>query len=143
VRISPNEISIADLPSVKQIHRVGSDFRKSDWYTVFNNSAYPGIFALIDQKEHGIRRRLFAQNFSNTSLSRFEPQIREKVDTAISKIKRDALASRADILKWFTFMATDVIGELSFGVSFDMLKQEQVCQIYPFYSDISQFLLAK
>jgi hypothetical protein len=54
------------------------------------------------------------------------------VDTAISKIKRDALASKADILKWFTFMATDVIGELSFGVSFDMLKQEEVRRIEPF-----------
>ncbi|KAF3398836.1 putative sterigmatocystin biosynthesis P450 monooxygenase, partial [Talaromyces pinophilus] len=121
VRISPNEISIADLPSVKQIHRVGSDFRVI-------GIPFSTIVPIRDQKEHGIRRRLFAQNFSNRSLVRFEPQIREKVDSAVSKIKRDALTSRADILKWFTFMATDVIGELNFGVSFDMLKQEQKTQ---------------
>jgi cytochrome P450 len=129
---------------VKQIHRVGSNFRKSDWYTIFNDSAHPGIFSLIDQKKHAIRRRLFAQNFSVSSLLRFEPQIRAKVDTAISKIKRDASASRADILKWFTFMATDVIGELSFGVSFDMLKQEEVClQTFPFNHYVSNWLNRK
>ncbi len=57
---------------------------------------------------------------------RFEAQIRKKVATAISKINRDLKVGKADILKWFTFMATDVIGELSFGESFDMLGQEAV-----------------
>ena len=58
---------------------------------------------------------------------KFEPVVRKKVDTAVAKIKRDALAGgEADVLKWFTFMATDVIGELSFGRSFDMLEQEEV-----------------
>ena len=45
---------------------------------------------------------------------------------AVSKINRDAKIDKADILKWFTFMATDVIVELSFGESFHMLEQETV-----------------
>lgn len=32
----------------------------------------------------------------------------------------------ADIFKWWTFMATDVIGELSFGESFRMLELGKV-----------------
>lgn len=126
VRVSPTEIAITDLSSMKQIHRVGSAFRKSDWYTKFNFNAEPGIFSMVDPEAHAARRRLFAQSFSNSSLARFESHIREKVDAAINKIKRDAHTGRADILKWFTFMATDVIGELSFGASFDMLKSEEV-----------------
>ena len=118
-------MSIADPSSIKAIYRVGTDFRKSNWYQQLNNGGYPGIFFMTDPKEHATRRRLFAQNFSQTSLTQFEGQIRSKVSTAVSKIKRDALAGNADILKWFTFMATDVIGELSFGTSFDMLEQEQ------------------
>lgn len=82
---------------------------------------------MTDPKEHAARRRLFAQSFSNTSLLRFEPVIRKKVEIALSKIKRDAEAGTADLLKWFTFMSTDVMGELSFGKSFDMLQQEEVC----------------
>lgn len=62
---------------------------------------------------------------------KFESIVRSKVDTAVAKIKRDALAGNADVLKWFTFMATDVIGELSFGTSFDMLEQEEVSVLVP------------
>lgn len=128
MRISPDEIAIADLASIKQVYRVGSNFLKSPWYQKFNESPHPGIFAMVDAKEHAVRRRLFAQSFSKTSLARFEPQIRAKVDVAISKIKRDLESSTADILKWLTFMATDVMGELSFGKSFEMLEQEAVCE---------------
>ncbi|EXJ86111.1 hypothetical protein A1O1_06480 [Capronia coronata CBS 617.96] len=131
VRISPDEIAVADLPSIKHVYRVGSDFRKADWYQKFNESAHPGLFSMIDAKQHAARRRLFAQSFSNSSIVKFEAQIRQKVDTAISKIRRDASAThadgkgRADLLRWLTFMATDVIGELSFGTSFNMLEQEK------------------
>ena len=59
-----------------------------------------------------------------------EPSIRERVETAISKIKRDALAGNADVMKWFTFMATDISGEASFGKSFGMLQHEQVSAMY-------------
>lgn len=45
---------------------------------------------------------------------------------AVEKLKRDALAGNGDMLKWFTFMATDISGELSFGKSFGMLEQGKV-----------------
>jgi hypothetical protein len=32
----------------------------------------------------------------------------------------------ADVLKWWTFFTTDVIGELTFGDSFRMLEQGKV-----------------
>ncbi|TKA71971.1 hypothetical protein B0A49_05334 [Cryomyces minteri] len=51
--------------------------------------------------------------------------VRQRVDLAVAKIKRDAEQGSADVLKWFTFMATDVSGELSFGRSFEMLQREQ------------------
>ena len=126
MRISPDEIAISDLSSIKQMYRVGSNFLKSPWYQKFNESPHPGIFSMTGPKEHATRRRLFAQSFSKTSLAGFECQIRAKVEVAIANIDRDGRSGKADILKWFTFMATDVIGELSFGESFNMLEQEAV-----------------
>lgn len=125
VRISPNEISISDLESFRTIHRIGSGFRKSDWYSKFTGGGPPGIFAMTDPKQHTQRRRLFAQAFSNTGILQYESTVRAKTELAIAKIKRDATCANADILQWFTFMATDVSGELSFGKSFDMLELEQ------------------
>ena len=48
------------------------------------------------------------------------------VDTTISKIKRDATKGKADIAKWFTMMAADVLSSLAFGEAFDMVKSEKV-----------------
>jgi len=70
---------------------------------------------MIDPKQHAQRRRLFAQSFSRSSLLGCETVVRSRIELAIQKINRDALVGRSDILKWFTFMATDVIGELCFG----------------------------
>lgn len=93
------------------------------------NPGPPGVFAMVDPKQHATRRRLFAQPFSNSNMLTLEPTIKERIKTAVSKIRRDALAGNADVLKWFTFLATDISGELSFGKSFEMLQQEQVCPL--------------
>jgi cytochrome P450 len=77
-------------------------------------------------QKHSTRRRLFAQSFANSSILKCESLVRAKVDLAISLIKRDASKGNADILKWFTFMATDLAGQLFFGKSFNMLQKGEV-----------------
>jgi cytochrome P450 len=85
-----------------------------------------------DPHQHAARRRLFARAFSNNSLlTHWEPEIRQKTQLAVAKIKNDAQNGSADILKWWTLMATDVIAHLSFGESFRMLELGKV--------DITQF----
>lgn len=81
---------------------------------------------MTDPHAHSSRRRLFAQPFANSSILTYEAVVREKVEIAIAKIGRDATTGEADVLKWFTFMATDVIGQLSFGKSFETLQREEV-----------------
>lgn len=88
----------------------------------------PGIFAMTDPKVHSERRKLFSHPFSNTSVMAKETIIREKIDMAVDKFARDArMQGHADLMKWWTFMATDVIAALSFGQSFELLEQEKVC----------------
>lgn len=125
IRISPSEAAIASLPSFKLIHRVGaSGFRKSDWYQKFVDSeGAPGLFAETDVKKHGARRRLFAGSFSKTSILGFEERVRGKVEMGVRKMKREG---RTDVLKWWTFVATDAVADLSFGRSFGMLEKEEV-----------------
>lgn len=78
-------------------------------------------------KEHGQRRRLFARGFSKTYLrEHWEPTVREKATLAVEKIKASASAGTADIMKWWSFMATDIVGVLGFGESFGMLELGQV-----------------
>jgi cytochrome P450 len=124
VHISPAEIAVADFDSFREIHRIKSGYLKSPWYQEFGP---PGIFTMIDPHQHAKRRQLLARGFSKSYLRQnWEPMVKEKAETAVEKIKRDAQRGTADILKWWTFYTTDTVSQLSFGESFHMLEQEEV-----------------
>lgn len=133
VRISPDEVAISDLNAFSQIHKIGSGFLKTTWYAALTPGREPGIFAMRDPHQHAARRRLFARAFSNSSLRRnWEDEVRRKAELAVRRIKEDASkdTNGADILKWWTLMATDVIAHLSFGESFNMLELGKVSSYY-------------
>ncbi|KAL1610837.1 hypothetical protein SLS60_002508 [Paraconiothyrium brasiliense] len=139
VRLSPSELDVSDVSAFAQIHRIGSRFVKSPWYEGSHRGGKPGIFAMRDVREHAARRRLFARAFSYSSIAtHWESTVREKVSLAILGIKACASSGGqaqigdekagserkhgADVMKWFTLMATDVIAHLAFGESFCMLE---------------------
>ncbi|KAL1600016.1 hypothetical protein SLS59_006090 [Nothophoma quercina] len=126
VRIAPNEVAVADVAGVSQIHKIGSGYLKSSFYANLTPTREPGIFAMQDPHDHAARRKLFARAFSNSSLKgNWEAEIRRKTTLAVDQIKNATRQSGkgADVLKWWTLMATDVITQLSFGESFEMLEQ--------------------
>jgi cytochrome P450 len=132
VRIAPNEVAVADVTGVSQIHKIGSGFLKSDFYAKLTPSREPGIFAMQNPHDHAARRKLFARAFSNSSMKGiWEAEIRRKITLAVSQIKHAASqpGEGVDILKWWTLMATDVITHLSFGESFGMLEQGKVTSL--------------
>jgi cytochrome P450 len=133
VRIAPNEVAVADLAGVTQIHKVGSGFLKSSFYTDLVPDGNPGIFAMRDPRDHAMRRRLFARAFSHNSLrNNWEGEVRSKVELAVQKIKHDAVGMQkgANVLDWWTIMATDVIAHLNFGDSFNMLEAGKVSPLH-------------
>ena len=124
VRISPWEISVADATAYKQIHAVGTSFNKSPWYA---EVSLPGIFQMADSKTHAARRRLLSRPFSKTHLRQhWEETVQEKVRLAVSRVRSESLHGPADVLKWFTFMASDVSTKLMFGEDFRTLEQGEV-----------------
>lgn len=128
VRIAPGEVAVNDVEAFARIHKIGPQgFLKSAFYDLLTHHTEPGIFDMRDPRDHAARRRLFARPFSNSSLqANWEPDIRKKVALAISRIRQEALGGTADVLKWWTLLATDVIAHLSFGESFHMLEEGKV-----------------
>lgn len=56
-----------------------------------------------------------------------EPTVDDYVKTAIASMKREMdERGTADVAKFWLFMATDIIVELSFGESFGILKHGKV-----------------
>ena len=130
VRISPDEVAVADLAAYRVIHSVNDGYPKGKWYMkiVDSNMRHQdriGMFNMTDPKAHAVRRKPFVQATSKSAVLQWEDSIKAKVRTTINKIGRDALAGSADILKWWTLMTNDVVCEVAFGEPFDALLQEK------------------
>ncbi|KAI1852146.1 hypothetical protein JX265_013117 [Neoarthrinium moseri] len=124
VRIAPHEVAIADLEAFSEIHRIGGGFLKSAWYDNAAVGNEPGIFSMRNPKEHAQRRRMFARGFSKSGLrSNWEDIVRDTVEEAVARIKAEATHGTTDALKWWTLMAADVVSQLAFGHSFEMVRR--------------------
>jgi len=104
VRNGPNEVSVADLASIKTIYGAGSKFRKSDWYSVWQGHRTFDLFGERDEKVHGKQRSLISQAYSMTSLKDLEPY----VDGSVNKFL-DNMGERqgkvVDMGKWAQLFA--------------------------------------
>lgn len=125
--MNPEFVDVCDTEAVKEIHKGNAGYLKTDFYTRLVAALIPNVFSTLDPKYHAQHRRLLASPISATSLVQHEPLIREKIHLTISRITEE-ISSRgaADVYKWWMFMATDIIGELSFGESFKMLELGKV-----------------
>lgn len=127
VRLSPNEVAVADLDAFKEIHKIGTKYMKSDWYLRLANFPKAGVFTMLDPREHGPRRKLLSRSFSRTYLvENWEHKVREKALLAVNKIKADAMSGTADVYNWWMLLASDVSAHLAFGESFGMLETGHV-----------------
>ena len=131
MRISPNEIAIADLKAVRDIHKIGTVWTKSSWYqgqtaTQISDDT-SGVFVVRDPRKASYRRKFFQQAGTKAVVVQWEPEIRALVEMAVSKIKRDASKNgKVDVMRWWLMMTTDVLGCLAFGEPFHMVEKESV-----------------
>ncbi|KAJ5667869.1 uncharacterized protein N7477_006439, partial [Penicillium maclennaniae] len=129
VRTGPNRVDVCDINAVKEIHRNNSRFLKSAWYRTLLPNGTENVFSTTDPHFHSTRRRLLASPFSDSSLHQHEGLIEGRVRMAISRMAEENKSRGvADVFKWWLFMATDIIGELSFGESFRMLEAGEKTQ---------------
>ncbi|KAF5878449.1 putative benzoate 4-monooxygenase cytochrome protein [Botrytis fragariae] len=123
VRVSPTEVHVSDIAATRKIHNVKSSFKKSPWYRSFTPPNVLNVFNTSDIELHRHLRRLLSLPMSESSLKHVEVFIRRNIDLAVKGITEEmSQRGAADVFKWWMFMATDVIGELSFGESFKMLE---------------------
>lgn len=121
-----------DVPAAKEIHSVKATYAKAPWYRTFATPGTENVFSTTDIEFHRRHRRLLQGPLSETNLKVFHPVVEQRVDLAIQRMKEETKSRGAtDVLKWFLFLATDTVGELTFGESFRTLESGEVRLIKP------------
>jgi cytochrome P450 len=129
VRIAPNELSIIDERAWKDIFPRRDFLRPPQW-----GAHPPGVeahnFISAPLDVHTKLRKAFTPAFSEIALQGYEPLIRQYfdklidcIDTAIYHSKQKGTpVAELNMVEWFNFTTFDIIGELSWGKSFDCLE---------------------
>ncbi|EGY22529.1 averantin oxidoreductase [Verticillium dahliae VdLs.17] len=119
VRIGPSELSIADPSFFHHIHANSSPFVKGPWYNILHPVV--SLQLVRDKKEHSRRRKTWDKGFGSKALHDYEPRVVKYTDQLLSQIKQTE-GKPINVSTWFNFYSFDVMGDLAFGRSFNMMK---------------------
>ncbi|KAF7556322.1 hypothetical protein G7Z17_g1549 [Cylindrodendrum hubeiense] len=119
VRLGPSELSIANTSALRAIHSAQSPCLKGPWYNIFHPMI--SVQSERDIKEHSQRRKVWDKGFSSKALRNYEPRVAKYTDLLLSKIEASA-GKPMDATLWLNFYGFDVMGDLAFGKSFNMLN---------------------
>ncbi len=121
-RIGSSDLSITHPKAVHDIYGFGSKCTKGDWYDL--NLPLMSMHTSRQQATHDQRRRIWSPAFSDKALRGYEDRIKQYQDQLVNRIASfDGLS--VNITKWFNLFSFDVLGDLAFGSSFDMLRNSQ------------------
>ncbi|KAJ9663932.1 hypothetical protein H2201_005414 [Coniosporium apollinis] len=123
VRIGPNEVSFANIESVKELYGQRTASIKAPVYETFSIPPL-GIFSLRDPSQHGQRRKLLSHAFSQSNLNDTEPLIVLQMQKLGVKVGA-SVGRPFDVLAGFRMFSLDVVGELFLGKSFGALDRDE------------------
>lgn len=122
LRIGSNDLSIIHPKAVNAIYGPGSKCRKADWYDLYQPMV--SLQTTRHQVVHDKRRRIWSAAFSDKALRGYQDRIKVYQDKLIARIASFG-DERVNVTKWFNLYSFDVMGDLAFGTSFEMLESNE------------------
>ncbi|KAI0275430.1 cytochrome P450 [Gloeopeniophorella convolvens] len=127
VRIGPNELSIRDASAVPAILGPGGLQKGPYW-----DHRPPSLLNRRDAKDHAHRRKPWNRAFTTAAIKEYEPFVEKRIRQLVERIDgftRDAAQEKrmavVDICKWLEYFTTDFMGDLAFGGSFELMKEDR------------------
>lgn len=122
-------MSVNSDRGLHDIYGHGKRLQKADFYNAF--PAIKGVYNThnaIDKTLHGRKRRVLSQAFSEAALKGMEDVMLLHIRQLCSKLSgydENESTEKKGVVRnmgnWFSYLSYDVMGELCFGKSFDML----------------------
>ncbi|KAL4893331.1 cytochrome P450 [Aspergillus ambiguus] len=120
VRIRPREISICHVDAVHDIHGVHSGCLKGTFYDI--NYPARSLQMTRDKAFHSQRRRIWDKGFTARALIEYQPRVTEHCLKLVSQLSK-RLELPINVPDWMSYFGFDVMGDLAFGKSFNMLDE--------------------
>ena len=119
LRVGSSDLSIAHPEAVEIIYGHGTRCTKSPWYD--QTLPLVSMHTARSRALHDRRRRIWSVAFSDKALRGYETRIRgygERLKKQLASLNGNSVNAS----KWFNYYSFDVMGDLAFGESFDMLR---------------------
>lgn len=126
VRVAPNFVSVNTIEGLSDIYGHGKKIQKGEFYNAF--PAIKGVYNThnaIDKTVHGRKRRVLSQAFSDHALKSMEDTVLLHIRQLCSILGESKGKGGENVVRnmadWFSYLTYDVMGELCFGKSYDLL----------------------
>lgn len=119
VRVGSSDLSIIHPKAVAAIYGAGSPCIKGDAYDA--TDPLRSLHSFRDRQSHDNRRRVWSAAFGDSALRGYEKRIRKYRDELISAFA-ETKGKPINVTQWFNNYSFDIVGDLAFGQSFDMLE---------------------
>lgn len=129
VRIAPDELSYIDPRAISDIYGTHHDrapFIKNNVWAKQQESKAPTSIVSWDEATHLRNRRALTGAFTEHAITEYVPILESLVGKMIEKFRERIDASdgktTVDMVEWLNWLLFDISGALSFGESFDSVK---------------------
>ncbi|KAI8052164.1 cytochrome P450 [Syncephalis plumigaleata] len=142
VRLGPNEVSITDMDALRTILSTHK-FRKGKVYAGLRFRSDDNIVSVSDPDVFKSRKKLISPAFSNVSLQQISPAVTEMCNIKLINLIDNHIkkGDTIDMMKTFMSLTLDIITELCFGKTLNMLNNENH-HIHPMLDDVSLLTIA-
>ncbi|KAE8420722.1 cytochrome P450 [Aspergillus pseudocaelatus] len=121
VRVGPSDLSIIHPKAVNTIYGFKSTCAKSAWYD--GSAPLRSLHAHRNRADHDKHRRTWSPGLTDRALHGYEKRIQVYRQKLINQIKSMEGGKLVNVSTLFTWYGYDVMGDLAFGQSFDMLDK--------------------
>ena len=126
VWIPPCESSFIEVSTWPDIHGHHAGMPLFERDPLVSDKSFNGVEGLFSAKDadHARLRWVIGHTFSEKAIRAQEPAVRAYIDKLICRLHQEVRGSaqgKVSLAKWFTWMAFDIVGDLTFGGSLHSL----------------------
>ncbi|KAF4340428.1 pisatin demethylase cytochrome P450 [Fusarium beomiforme] len=119
VRLGPTQLSITHPKAIEAIYSAKSPCTKGPFYNILHPRV--SLHMIRDHKEHSNRRKIWDRALSSKSLRDYEPRVTKYTTQLLDRLS-EMQGTTINASNWLNFYSFDVMGDLAFGKSFNMLR---------------------